>query len=80
MENLLAYSRPTSNYSIQSKILNGKKHIVVPVVMMVEGVHSGSHGPIFHSAEELGRFPESWNGIPITIPHPTVNSQFVSAN
>lgn len=58
----------------------GKKHIVVPVVMMVEGVHNGSAGPLFHPISELGKIPASWNGIPVTIQHPAINGCFISAN
>ena len=67
-------------YFIQTKMHQGKKHLVVPVIMMVEGVHHGSHGPVFHSAEELGKFPESWNGIPVVIQHPERDGNHVSAN
>jgi len=74
------YFAATENYTITRQQLNGKTHIVVPVVMMVEGVHVGSHGPILHLAEELGRYPESWDGIPVTIGHPLVNGTYVSAN
>jgi len=48
--------------------------------MMVEGVHNGSQGPLLHLAEELGKFPESWDGIPVTVQHPTVDGSNVSAN
>lgn len=74
------YFQSNANYVIRREQLNGVDHIVVPVVMMVEGVHSGSHGPILHLAEDLGRYPESWDGIPVTIGHPLVNDQYVSAN
>lgn len=74
------YFQSNSNYTIRREKLNGVDHIVVPVVMMVEGVHSGSHGPILHKAEDLGRYPESWDGIPVTIGHPVVDGQYVSAN
>jgi hypothetical protein len=74
------YFQSNENYTIRREQLNGIDHIVVPVVMMVEGVHTGSHGPILHLAEELGRYPESWDGIPVTIGHPFVNGQYVSAN
>ena len=53
---------------------------MVPVVMMVEGVHHGSRGPVLHLAEELGAFVEAWNGIPVTIDHPEQDGQNVSAN
>lgn len=59
----------------------GKQYYVIPVVMMVEGVHNGSRGPVLHSAEELGKIVEAWNGIPVTIGHPTTpEGNFVSAN
>ena len=74
------YFVSTENYTIRREQLNGKDNIVVPVTMMVEGVHIGSHGPVLHLAEELGRYPESWDGIPATIGHPQVNGQYVSAN
>ena len=60
--------------------MDGKKHLVVPVVMMVEGVHSGSLGPMLHTAEELAKWTEAWNGIPVTISHPTAEGINVSAN
>jgi hypothetical protein len=68
------------NYTAKSKTLNGIPHLVVPVVMMKEGVHNGSLGPIFHSITELGKIPCSWDGIPVTVNHPQDNGQNVSAN
>lgn len=60
---------------------NKKEYIVVPVVMMVEGVHHGSRGPVYHNPDELGRIEASWNGIPVTISHPINDEQqFISAN
>ena len=58
------------HYSVNVRVLDGKKHLVVPVVMMTEGVHVGSHGAIYHPANELSKFASAWNGIPITIGHP----------
>jgi len=69
-----------TTYQIRTETHDGRQYIVVPVTMMVEGVHSGSGGPLFHSIAELGHFPEAWNGIPITIQHPEENGQGVSAN
>jgi hypothetical protein len=48
--------------------------------MMVEGVHNGSQGPLLHEISELGKFPASWNGIPIVIYHPEEDGEPVSAN
>lgn len=68
-----------AEYQLRTEVLNGTKMLVVPVVMMVEGVHSGSHGPILHRATELGESCAAWDGIPVTIMHPEVNGQFISA-
>lgn len=67
-------------YTVKEKKYQGRNHLIVPVVMMVEGVHNGSHGPLFHSIEDLGKFPESWNGIPVVIDHPEIDGVNVSAN
>jgi hypothetical protein len=69
-----------SGYKVKEKMHQGKKHLVVPVVMMVEGVHHGSHGPLLHSINELGKYPDSWNGIPVVINHPERNGMNISAN
>jgi hypothetical protein len=79
-EKYLTNKVTTNNYSPRYETHQGRKHVVVPVVMMVEGVHCGSHGPLFHPAEELGRYPESWNGIPVSIEHPARDGNNVSAN
>lgn len=73
-------SRQDKGYQVKEKMHQGKKHLVVPVVMMVEGVHYGSHGPLLHSISELGKFPDSWNGIPVVINHPEIEGRNVSAN
>lgn len=72
--------RQLRGYEVTHQEHQGKNYLVVPVVMMVEGVHHGSHGPLLHQIEELGRFPESWNGIPVTIDHPEIEGTHVSAN
>jgi hypothetical protein len=74
------YKLQANNYRIRTETLQGRKHKVIPVVMMVEGVLNGSHGPLLHLREEFGRFAESWNGIPISIQHPEEEGQPISAN
>ena len=69
-----------SDYTVREETLDGKKHLVVPVVMMVEGVHIGSKGPILHMGAELSKWTEAWNGIPVTIAHPIKEGTNVSAN
>ena len=70
----------TNNYTIRTETHQGVKHLVVPVIMLKEGVHNGSAGPLLHTQEELGKFPAAWNGIPVSIGHPEENGQPVSAN
>ena len=74
------YRRRNDAYQIQTAMHQGKKHLIVPVTMMVEGVHRGSHGPLFHSISELGRYPAAWNGIPVVVNHPEIDGYNVSAN
>jgi len=75
-----AYYIQSNNYSIRSETYQGKRNLVMPAVMMVEGVHNGSHGPILHTKEELEKFPEAWNGIPVMIQHPEKDGHSISAN
>jgi len=81
MENYITYkNKQGTSYTARPETHQGEPYLVVPAVMMVEGVHNGSHGPMLHSIAELGKFPASWNGIPIVIDHPEVNGVNVSAN
>lgn len=74
-------SKQVLDYEVKLTLHQKKAHIVAPVVMMVEGVHNGSQGPLLHEIAELGKFPASWNGIPIIIYHPEdENGNPVSAN
>lgn len=67
-------------YQPTTVLLEDKQYLVVPVVMMVEGVHHGSGGAIYHSAEELGKSANSWQDVPVTISHPLVGDSYVSVN
>lgn len=73
-------SKQKLDYDVKLTVHQEKAHLVVPVTMMVEGVHNGSQGAIYHSIEELGKFPASWNGIPVIVNHPQINGEYVSAN
>lgn len=59
-----------TGYEITIVNHEGRDHWVVPVTMMVEGVHAGNHGPMLYTANELGSHVQAWNGIPVTINHP----------
>lgn len=69
-----------SEYTTRRESLDGAPYMVVPVTMMVEGVHNGSHGPLYHPAEVLGEAVDAWNNMPVTIEHPESGGEFVSAN
>jgi len=78
---LLLFSVETEEaYTVTEQLHQGRKHLVIPVTMMVEGVHSGSMGPILHTISQLGKFPGSWDGIPVIIDHPKKDGNYVSAN
>lgn len=72
----------TQSDLIRHEELDGKDHLVVPVVALVEGViTSGNVGiPQLALASEFGKFSEGWNGRPVVIDHPVMNGESVSAN
>ena len=61
---------------------NGVDHVVIPIIALVEGViqSSNSDNPELALASEFGKAPLGWNGRPVTINHPEVRGQKVSAN
>lgn len=67
-------------YEPEAKTIAGKEYLIIPVVMIREGVHCGSAGPLLHVVEELEKSVPLWDGKPVTISHPLVNGVFVSAN
>lgn len=68
------------DYDTRVETYNNQEYLVIPVVMMQEGVHSGSGGALLHTASELGKFTAAWNGIPIVVNHPQEDGQYISAN
>lgn len=69
------YASPQLNYyQIERRQYEGRPHLVVPVIMMVEGVHNGSNGRVLHLEEELNRHTGSWNGRPVVVHHPDSGS------
>jgi len=77
----LIYNLSEIGYQLRTELRRGREHWILPVVMMVEGVHNGSRGPLLYSLEEMQRAPSEWNGVPITIGHPTRESgDYVSIN
>lgn len=68
-------------YTPRLEVLQGQQYYAVPVIMMVEGVHNGSRGPLFHAASELERSVNDWDGMPVVVNHPEdTDGNFISAN
>lgn len=66
MEKLIA----NLSSKVVKKTLQGRDYLVAPVAMLVEGVFSGSQGPIFYDSVEIAKSVAVWNARPITIGHP----------
>lgn len=73
------FTRITANFSgpVRHDTMGGREYKVVPMVMMLEGVLNGDHGPILYPEEEIAKFPSAWNSRPVVAYHP---EQGVSAS
>jgi hypothetical protein len=80
--NMQTYAnKEIETYQILEETIDGVNYLIAPVVMMVEGVHRGSHGPLFHPAIELSKSTAAWEGIPVVINHPQdVAGNYISVN
>jgi len=68
------------NYSIRYEQHLGARHLVVPVVILAEGVHSGLSGAFLYPAAELASTAHLWNGVPVPVFHPMDGDTAVSCN
>ena len=65
----------------QRKKFEGQDYQVVPVIALVEGVHSGSAGAAYYPGDEISKFVEAWNGVPLPVQHPMdSDGDYVSCN
>lgn len=66
------FQRVTCNLhgKVRRKKFHGRMHVVVPMVMIPEGVLDGSRGPGLYLNEELEKTPILWNNKPIVLNHP----------
>lgn len=62
--------------TVRTAFHESRLHLVVPVVMLTEGVHNSR----LYKAEDLAKFPESWNGRPVVVGHPEKEGTPVSVN
>lgn len=78
METLLSLeTEPVIN--IRRQTLNGREFVVADVILLKEGVLSGSKGPLFYPADEIAKNHGMWNGVPITANHPMKDGRPASA-
>jgi hypothetical protein len=59
--------------SVETDTLNGREYVIVPVVAMVEGVRHAANAanPELVPVSAFGRVPDSWNGRPVVVDHPS---------
>lgn len=79
--NVMLLQRMMANFTgaVRYDEMEGKRFIVAPMIMMVEGVHEGSNGPLYYPKEELAKIPQVWNYKPVIVYHPQANGQSISA-
>jgi hypothetical protein len=65
--------------SIRNDTMEGRDYMVVPMIMIVEGVLDGSGGPILYPGDELEKTPGIWNYKPVVVQHPKDGDELVSA-
>jgi hypothetical protein len=64
---------------VRNATMEGRDYTVVPMVMIVEGVLSGSEGALYYPAEELAKVPGVWNHKPVVVYHPEIAGKGISA-
>ncbi len=71
----------TANFAadVRYDTMEGREFVVAPMIMLTEGVHNGSNGPVYYSPEELAKIPVIWNSKPVVVYHPQINGKGVSA-
>jgi hypothetical protein len=67
---------------VRLETFEGREHVVLPVVALVEGVIHASNAefPELVLAEEFGKVPQGWDGRPAMLDHPEVGGEKTSAN
>lgn len=70
-----------SNVVARTETLDGVRYMVLPVVLLVEGVHNGTAGAWYYSTRVIQNCVDLWNNRPIPVYHPTdSNGLDISAN
>jgi hypothetical protein len=70
-DSIVTIQNRAAAYMVHEETLEGRPHLVVPVTILVEGVHQGIGAPpIYYSREFLQRTAPAWNGVPVPVYHP----------
>ncbi len=84
MSKVLRFVNFTSAAGAEIRVaeFQGRKHLIVPVTALVEGVLQGINSPTpeFVPAHVIHHAPSGWNGRPVVCDHPVRNDEMVSAN
>lgn len=64
---------------IRREKLEGRDHLVVPCVMITNGVHKGSDGHVLYEEQDMAESDMSWNHKPVVVYHPKKNGKNISA-
>jgi hypothetical protein len=78
----VSYQKLTVNLgggTVRYEELEGRRHMVVPASILAEGIIQGSAGPVFYSANEIGKGAPAWNHKPVVIGHPHDGENFTTA-
>jgi len=69
----MQFQRIITNFTpslVRHEKMEDRDYLVVPMVMLVEGVHEGSEGPLYYPVDELSKIPFAWNHKPVVVYHP----------
>lgn len=59
---------------------NGRKYIVAPMTLIVEGVLNGSQGALYYPPDEIVKNYSEWEGMPLLAYHPiSLDGRHISA-
>lgn len=60
------------------EVIDGRKHIIAPLSLIVPGTLAGSKGALKYPEDEVAKGPERWDKVPLVVYHPTENGKPVS--
>jgi hypothetical protein len=64
--------------SVRREQWRGRKWIVAPATLVVEGVLNGSRGKLLYLENDLRKTVAAWEQMPITLGHPKIGGEFTS--